>query len=325
MNRFFLFTMLLTASAEVPAETDSNIILEKVLEILQGIWEKIKELWEQNCEDIIYKIQNAVVEFFQGIIDEVLGFINFLLMGYGGVSSSFATFQAVLGGIAATALAVVVAYRCAQNMMDMSGGGDYTPFTQIIWETIKSGALFTILPWIMVTISTILPSVITFFAGDAFSGFSLNGWTAFLMVSSSINPQFWMLILLIIVNLVALFFFLFKMCAFHVEMMVLEAYIPLAAISYATKNKEFYENWKNSLFSLLITTVTNIVLFAFMISQTVNLLSADAITASMSSVLSIGAATLLITGPMLMKKYKNGGMMGGLSSAAHTAIMMMPK
>lgn len=297
-------------------------------------------------------VWNAITTFFiKFILDGIFGiayqFLNWirnLFYGYSGPVGPFAVINAILATVSTIILIIIIMKKNAQNNLNIAGGGEGVPATQLIIDAIKASGLCVILPWFVSFATAVLPAFAemiftqTLIFSDSTAWGALisiderayvdGGWEHWLV--NQLNPGWWVLsFFLALMVTIGAICFLVSQCKWHVEIMIMDACSILAALDSITDKKEFYETWLSSFKALCIVQVTNIALFGLMVNRFINLCNSSSNFFSMDAIFAIGASCCLIKGTIFTNKFKNGGMLGGgvsaVTNAARTGVFMLPR
>lgn len=301
--------------------------------------------WDGNKSDIIEKGAQAALNVAERFTDYSMGFVKELIFsGYSGVSGAFALIHSIAGAAALIALIILASYKGIQAMINNASGGDYTPPLQVIMDVVKSCIYAVSIPWLMVLILGILPSLgkLIYYDGVVAMFPSTTVWDKFVSgnvveykeasetITLYFNPTYWLFTIFMEFCLwLGNICFMAKMCKFQVEVMFLDATALIAAIDSSTTKKDFYENWTQTFKALLITNIANTAFYSLAQSCYYTLRSSGTTVMCFEAVFAIGAALCLIRGTIFTNKYKSGGFMGsavsGVANAARSATMMIPK
>lgn len=130
-----------------------------------------------------------------------------------------------------------------------------------------------------------------------------------------------MAITLLLLFLVVVFIvFTFKICVYHVDLIILEIFSVFAAITIATENYDFSEVWWREFLSQIVSIVTQVLLMAAIVQLLANFNS------WYDFMLIIGCGVLIIRGPSVLRSmwYSSGAAKGGISlGKSATRISMM--
>ncbi len=293
-------------------------------------WENL--IGSENIFDVINnEINKALVKFVIDMVIESLKCLNiFTAMGIMG--DIVTNIHGVILGIASIALIIIITYKIINNLISIStGGSDYVPTGQLIWDTVKSSVGTFYLPMLVtfvaallpelqgeinkVTLETVLNNLMTLRDKMGQDGFQI-------IMINSIFPMFMLYCIMSIAN----FIYFFTICKMQIDFVILQILAPVAAIDHATNNKEFFTTWKKTLISISISMIIKVILLAVMIQTSTQL-----VTSSLSGQTSfewamvIGCAICIIKEPEIIKNYRyNTGLGQNVSHALSGLVRAVP-
>ena len=203
----------------------------------------------------------------------------------------------------------VVTYKIIEYIVNTSAGTQQYPLEEILVRVGKSAVALLVLPWFLrwIILNFALPLANYFTAlGTDFevdAGFSLVE-AALVTYFSGISGI--VLIIVMLFFLVVFIMFLFSVCVFYADFLLMQIFIAPVALSLIADDNNFMQVWWRELLSLVVSLLTKI----FLMTLVINILfSGDG-----NIMVAIGAGALIIKSPSVLKNMWYGG--GGTRAAA---------
>ncbi|WP_079707714.1 conjugal transfer protein TrbL family protein [Paraliobacillus ryukyuensis] len=253
--------------------------------------DKVKELLEY-----------IFTEWTEDVMNWVLGLMNELVFSIpeSDFVNNVLNFFVWFNGMFAV---ILILYKIIEYIINTQNGTQQYPLDEILLRAIKSAAGMLILPWILkvVVIDICLP-IANYFtsAGTEFSGDGFGVIKATIEGSTTVGPGITgMVVLLLLIFMVIVFvFFLFSVCVFYADYIVMQVLIAPVCLSMIADDNNYLGVWWRELLSI----VTSLLVKIFLMTLVINILFAGG-----NMFLCIGAGVLIIKTPSVLKNMWYGG------------------
>lgn len=263
------------------------------------------------------KLEEAIMDTLNGWIEDIINFvlswINELVFKI--PESSFVDdvrdFFIWFTGVFAV---VLVLYKIIEYIINTQNGTQDYPFDEILLRAIKSAGAMLVLPWILnvmifdiaLPISNYFTAIGTDFDGEAgytvLKAFILGGFSGIQNV---------LLLLFCLFFLVVFLMFLYSVCVFYADIVVMQILIGPVSLSMIADDNNYFQVWWRE----LLSQVTSLLIKLALLTLCIHLVFTGG-----NILLAIGAGALIIKSPSVMKNMWYGG--GGMRAAARGAGQM---
>ncbi len=256
------------------------------------------------------------------LLTAVFNFLAEVLFNHEALSGLFLDVYRIFAVFGGVLLVAIVLFRILNAMLNEATNNE-SNIAEIIMSALKASVMVFLLPVILyfVVKEILYPLMQYMFVEIAGSSSDI--------ITSSIESSMvievfgtgTMAVTLLLLFLVVVFIvFTFKICVYHVDLIILEIFSVFAAITIATENYDFSEVWWREFLSQIVSIVTQVLLMAAIVQ----------LLATFNSwydfMLIIGCGVLIIRGPSVLRSmwYSSGGAKGGISlGKSATRISMM--
>ncbi|MFF2765292.1 conjugal transfer protein TrbL family protein [Bacillus altitudinis] len=250
-------------------------------------------------------IEHALGSWIESVINWVLKLINgmvFNVPDYEYINTIF-NFLTWFSGIFAVVLA---SYKGIEYMLNEANGTQQYPLGELFLRIGKSGASILILPWIFKTIIVDIALPIANYFATVGSDFDDKGGYAVMtgaLVGAGLGISTGGIVILLMMILFAVAFisFLFSVCVFYADYVMMHVLIAPVALSMIADDNNYFNVWWRELLTMVVALLTKI----FLLTVIINVLFTGG---GMIKVLTaIGCAVLLIKTPSILKNMWYGG------------------
>lgn len=253
---------------------------------------KLKEVIEETMNGWIEEFMNWILVMVNELVFSLpeSNFVN-------NVMSFFVWFTGVF--------AVVVAlYKVIEYIINTQNGTQEYPLDEILLRVIKSAGAMLVLPWIfkLIILDIALP-IANYFAA-AGTDFEGNGaYTAIVtaLTGSAIAVTGFggiVLLILLIFFTVVFFMFLYSVCVFYADYIVMQILIAPVSLSMIADDNNYFQVWWRELLSIVVSLLVKV----FLVTLVINTLFSQG-----NIFLAIGAGALIIKSPSVLKNMWYGG------------------
>ncbi|MEK4701928.1 conjugal transfer protein TrbL family protein [Solibacillus sp. FSL R7-0668] len=272
--------------------------------------------------DIKEKVMNMIDEWLNDLLIAVFKFLAEVLFNHEALSGLFLDVYRIFAVFGGVLLVAIVLFRILNAMLNEATNNE-SNIAEIIVSALKASIMVFLLPVILyfVVKEILYPLMEYMFVEIAGSSSDIitNSIESSMVVD--VFGSGTMAITLLLLFLVVVFIvFTFKICVYHVDLIILEIFSVFAAITIATENYDFSEVWWRDFLSQIVSIVTQVLLMAAIVQLLANFNS------WYDFMLIIGCGVLIIRGPSVLRSmwYSSGGAKGGISlGKSATRISMM--
>lgn len=272
--------------------------------------------------DIKEKVMNMIEEWLNDLLTAVFKFLAEVLFNHEALSGLFLDVYRIFAVFGGVLLVAIVLFRILNAMLNEATNNE-SNIAEIIVSALKASVMVFLLPIILyfVVKEILYPLMEYMFVEIAGSSSDIitNSIESSMVVD--VFGSGTMAITLLLLFLVVVFIvFTFKICVYHVDLIILEVFSVFAAITIATENYDFSEVWWREFLSQIVSIVTQVLLMAAIVQLLANFNS------WYDFMLIIGCGVLIIRGPSVLRSmwYSSGGAKGGMSlGKSATRISMM--
>lgn len=272
--------------------------------------------------DIKDKVMNMIEEWLNDLLTAVFKFLAEVLFNHEALSGLFLDVYRIFAVFGGVLLVAIVLFRILNAMLNEATNNE-SNIAEIIVSALKASIMVFLLPVILyfVVKEILYPLMEYMFVEIAGSSSDIitNSIESSMVVD--VFGSGTMAITLLLLFLVVVFIvFTFKICVYHVDLIILEIFSVFAAITIATENYDFSEVWWREFLSQIVSIVTQVLLMAAIVQLLANFNS------WYDFMLIIGCGVLIIRGPSVLRSmwYSSGGAKGGISlGKSATRISMM--
>lgn len=272
--------------------------------------------------DIKEKVMNMIEEWLNDLLTAVFKFLAEVLFNHEALSGLFLDVYRIFAVFGGVLLVTIVLFRILNAMLNEATNNE-SNIAEIIVSALKASVMVFLLPIILyfVVKEILYPLMEYMFVEIAGSSSDIitNSIESSMVVD--VFGSGTMAITLLLLFLVVVFIvFTFKICVYHVDLIILEIFSVFAAITIATENYDFSEVWWREFLSQIVSIVTQVLLMAAIVQLLANFNS------WYDFMLIIGCGVLIIRGPSVLRSmwYSSGGAKGGISlGKSATRISMM--
>ncbi|MEK4630522.1 conjugal transfer protein TrbL family protein [Solibacillus sp. FSL R7-0682] len=272
--------------------------------------------------DIKDKVMNMIEEWLNDLLTAVFKFLAEVLFNHEALSGLFLNVYRIFAVFGGVLLVAIVLFRILNAMLNEATNNE-SNIAEIIVSALKASVMVFLLPIILyfVVKEILYPLMEYMFVEIAGSSSDIitNSIESSMVVD--VFGSGTMAITLLLLFLVVVFIvFTFKICVYHVDLIILEIFSVFAAITIATENYDFSEVWWREFLSQIVSIVTQVLLMAAIVQLLANFNS------WYDFMLIIGCGVLIIRGPSVLRSmwYSSGGAKGGISlGKSATRISMM--
>lgn len=268
------------------------------------------------------KVMNMIEEWLNDLLTAVFKFLAEVLFNHEALSGLFLDVYRIFAVFGGVLLVAIVLFRILNAMLNEATNNE-SNIAEIIVSALKASVMVFLLPIILyfVVKEILYPLMEYMFVEIAGSSSDIitNSIESSMVVD--VFGSGTMAITLLLLFLVVVFIvFTFKICVYHVDLIILEIFSVFAAVTIATENYDFSEVWWREFLSQIVSIVTQVLLMAAIVQLLANFNS------WYDFMLIIGCGVLIIRGPSVLRSmwYSSGGAKGGISlGKSATRISMM--
>ncbi|MEK4387964.1 conjugal transfer protein TrbL family protein [Solibacillus sp. FSL W7-1464] len=268
------------------------------------------------------KVMDMLNEWLNDLLTAVFKFLAEVLFNHEALSGLFLDVYRIFAVFGGVLLVAIVLFRILNAMLNEATNNE-SNIAEIIVSALKASVMVFLLPVILyfVVKEILYPLMEYMFVEIAGSSSDIitNSIESSMVVD--VFGSGTMAITLLLLFLVVVFIvFTFKICVYHVDLIILEIFSVFAAITIATENYDFSEVWWREFLSQIVSIVTQVLLMAAIVQLLANFDS------WYDFMLIIGCGVLIIRGPSVLRSmwYSSGGAKGGISlGKSATRISMM--
>ena len=268
------------------------------------------------------KVIDMLNDWLNDMLTAVFKFLAEVLFNHEALSGLFLDVYSVFAVFGGVLLVAIVLFRILNAMLNEATNHEGN-ISEIIMGSIKASAMVFILPIILyfVVKEILYPLMEYMFVEIAGSSSDIiTDSIASTMIVDVFGTGTMAATLLLLFLIVVFIIFTFKICVYHVDLIILEVFSVFAAITIATENYDFSEVWWREFLSQIVSIVTQVLLMAALVQLLANFNS------WYDFMLIIGCGVLIIRGPSVLRSmwYSSGGAKGGISlGKSATRISMM--
>lgn len=272
------------------------------------------------------KVMEMIDDWLNDMLTAVFKFLAEVLFNHEALSGLFLDVYSVFAVFGGVLLVAIVLFRILNAMLNEATNHEGN-ISEIIMSSIKASAMVFLLPVILyfVVKEILYPLMEYMFVEIAGSSSDIiTDSIASTMVVDIFGTGTMAATLLLLFLIVVFVIFTFKICVYHVDLIILEIFSVFAAITIATENYDFSEVWWREFLSQIVSIVTQVLLMAALVQLLANFNS------WYDFMLIIGCGVLIIRGPSVLRSmwYSSGGAKGGISlgkSATRVSMMRLLK
>lgn len=272
--------------------------------------------------DIKEKVMNMIEEWLNDLLTAVFKFLAEVLFNHEALSGLFLDVYRIFAVFGGVLLVAIVLFRILNAMLNEATNNE-SNIAEIIVSALKASIMVFLLPVILyfVVKEVLYPLMEYMFVEIAGSSSDIiTNSIESSMVVDVFGSDTMAITLLLLFLVVVFIVFTFKICVYHVDLIILEIFSVFAAITIATENYDFSEVWWREFLSQIVSIVTQVLLMAAIVQLLANFNS------WYDFMLIIGCGVLIIRGPSVLRSmwYSSGGAKGGISlGKSATRISMM--
>jgi len=210
-----------------------------------------------------------------------------------------------LGSFTSLFAVVIVLYKIIEYIVNTQNGTQQYPLDEILLRTVKSAGAVLVLPWILqfVFVDISLP-IAQDFVDKTTEDF--NPDKTLTLVGALLGGGGITVILVGIFFLVVFIAFLYSLCIFYADFVIMMILTGPVALSMIADENNFFQVWWRELLSM----VTSMLIKVFLVTLIINIIFGDkpkgaALTGSI--LLLVGAGALIIKTPSVLKNMWYGG------------------
>ncbi|MGN7410588.1 conjugal transfer protein TrbL family protein [Sporosarcina sp. SAFN-010] len=272
------------------------------------------------------KVMEMIDDWLNDMLTAVFKFLAEVLFNHEALSGLFLDVYSVFAVFGGVLLVAIVLFRILNAMLNEATNHEGN-ISEIIMSSIKASAMVFLLPVILyfVVKEILYPLMEYMFVEIAGSSSDIiTDSIASTMVVDIFGTGTMAATLLLLFLIVVFIIFTFKICVYHVDLIILEVFSVFAAITIATENYDFSEIWWREFLSQIVSIVTQVLLMAALVQLLANFNS------WYDFMLIVGCGVLIIRGPSVLRSmwYSSGGAKGGISlgkSATRVSMMRLLK
>lgn len=272
------------------------------------------------------KVMEMIDDWLNDMLTAVFKFLAEVLFNHEALSGLFLDVYSVFAVFGGVLLVAIVLFRILNAMLNEATNHEGN-ISEIIMSSLKASAMVFLLPVILyfVVREILYPLMEYMFVEIAGSSSDIiTDSIASTMVVDIFGTGTMAATLLLLFLIVVFVIFTFKICVYHVDLIILEVFSVFAAITIATENYDFSEVWWREFLSQIVSIVTQVLLMAALVQLLANFNS------WYDFMLIIGCGVLIIRGPSVLRSmwYSSGGAKGGISlgkSATRVSMMRLLK
>ncbi|SEO06870.1 hypothetical protein SAMN04489762_3405 [Terribacillus saccharophilus] len=210
-----------------------------------------------------------------------------------------------LGGLTSIFAVVLVLYKIIEYIVNTQNGTQQYPLDEILLRTVKSAGAIMILPWILqkLFVDISLP-IAEDFVGMTTKDFDPT--KTLTVVGALLGGGGIVLILVGIFFLVVFIAFLYSLCIFYADFVVMMILTGPVALSLIADDNNYFQVWWRELLSM----VTAMLIKVFLVTLIINIIFAKQPPEAdlpATLLLAVGAGALIIKTPSVLKNMWYGG------------------
>lgn len=257
------------------------------------------------AETVIKAFKEMIEKGLSDLVDIFVDFISSIVLNYDGLAGTAMKAYNIFIWLSGLLLVVLCLVEIIKMLLSEADSSQEANVWAIIVNTIRSGFMLVLAPFIISITMTIIKALTEVFFDDM--GETLkNNISNFLNSSSSlqIHQRGVGTIILFLFVIIVLGAFIIKMIVEQTQILMLEILSPIVAVSVMNENMNYINNWAKDLLSHAVTIVVLALSMALFIEATGGFTDGDVL--EFISVLGTGA--LVIKGPSLIQsiRYKSG-------------------
>ncbi|WP_062323327.1 conjugal transfer protein TrbL family protein [Halolactibacillus sp. JCM 19043] len=208
----------------------------------------------------------------------------------------------ILTWLTSLAAVVVVVYKIIEYIINTSTGTQQYPLDEIFVRVGKSAGALLVLPWFLRwMIFDVAFPLSNYFAA---AGTDFDGQAGFTLLKAALTGFYTgmggiVLVLFLIFFLVVFIMFLYSVCVFYADILLMQVFIAPVALSMIADDNNFMQVWWRELLSQVLSLLTKL----FLMTLIINTL----FTGEGNMMLAIGAGALIIKSPSILKHMWYGG------------------
>lgn len=253
------------------------------------------------------KLKEVIEETINGWIEEFMNWILVMVneMVFNLPTSSFVNnvmnFFVWFTGVFAV---VVALYKIIEYIINTQNGTQEYPLDEILLRVIKSAVAMLVLPWALKIIILDIALPIANYFASAGTDFEGNGAYAVIsaaLAGSAIAVSGFggiVLTILLIFFAVVFFMFLYSVCVFYADYIIMQILIAPVSLSMIADDNNYFQVWWRELLSIVVSLLVKI----FLVTLIINILFSGG-----NIFLAIGAGALIIKTPSVLKNMWYGG------------------
>lgn len=263
------------------------------------------------------KLKEVIEETINGWIEEFMNWILVMVneLVFDLPKSSFVdnvmTFFVWFTGVFAVVIAL---YKIIEYIVNTQNGTQEYPLDEILLRVIKSAVAMLVLPWIIkiIMLDISLP-IANYFAS---AGTDFDGKSAYTVISAALAGSALAVtgfggavaMILLIFFVVVFVMFLYSVCVFYADYVVMQILIAPVALSMIADDNNYFQVWWRELLSIVVSLLIKL----FLVTLIINILFSGG-----NIFLAIGAGALIIKSPSVLKNMWYGG--GGARAVSRGA------
>ena len=251
---------------------------------------KLKEVMEETINGWVEEFMNWILVMVNELVFNIptSAFVN-------NVMNFFVWFTGVF--------AVVVAlYKIIEYIINTQNGTQQYPLDEILLRVIKSAVAMLVLPWSMKIIILDIALPIANYFASAGTDFDGNGAYAAIIATlagSAIAATGGIVLIIVLIFFAVVFLmFLYSVCVFYADYIIMQILIAPVALSMIADDNNYFQVWLRELLSIVVSLLVKI----FLVTLIINILFSGG-----NIFLAIGAGALIIKTPSVLKNMWYGG------------------
>lgn len=251
---------------------------------------KLKEVMEDTINGWVEEFMNWILVMVNEMVFNIptSAFVN-------NVMNFFVWFTGVF--------AVVVAlYKIIEYIINTQNGTQQYPLDEILLRVIKSAVAMLVLPWAMKIIILDIALPIANYFASAGTDFEGNGAYAAIIATlagSAIAATGGIVLIIVLIFFAVVFFmFLYSVCVFYADYIIMQILIAPVSLSMIADDNNYFQVWWRELLSIVVSLLVKV----FLVTLIINILFSGG-----NIFLAIGAGALIIKTPSVLKNMWYGG------------------
>ncbi|MBC1228624.1 conjugal transfer protein TrbL family protein [Listeria booriae] len=249
----------------------------------------------------MFNIRDKISEMVQGWVEDTLeavfNFFAKILFNPEGLSGFFATLYKVFVGIGGAVLVCIILFRIVVFMLSEAEGSREANVGELIIATLKASAMVLVLPFMTFFSSKYIVQPLGEWMFGLMGKMTADKLLDYISSDSvlSLMGNKFAIELLTVFLLVVFIAFVFKICIYQADIILLQIMSVWAAISIASEDSNYMSVWWRELLSQVVSVILQMVLMVGI----VEILTSDFKWYSL--VLLIGFGVLIIRGPSVTR------------------------